>query len=50
MKAKCTWVHAFNIIMDFAIIISISNTKLFCACLTKYKYNNYIYTYYIYYI
>ena len=28
--------------MDFAIIISISNTRGFAAFLTKYPYNNYI--------
>ena len=33
---------------DFAIIISISNTRGIAAFLTKYMYNNYIYIYYIY--
>ena len=50
MKVKCTWVHAHPKSTDFAMIILISNTRGFGAFLTKYKYNNYIYIYYIYYI
>ena len=38
------------LIDDFAIIISISNTRGFVAFVTKYTHNNYIYIYYIYYI
>ena len=33
---------------DFAIIITIENTRMFGAFLTEYKYNKYIYIYYIY--
>ena len=46
-KAKYEWVHGIS---DFAVIISIPNTRGFAAFLTKYTYNNYIYTYYVCYI
>ena len=40
-KAKYRWVH-YLYSMDFAITISILNTRGFAAFLTKYTYNNYI--------
>ena len=40
-KAKYRWVQEIES-TDFAIIISISNTRGFAAFLTKYTYNNYI--------
>ena len=46
-NAKYGWVHGIQS-TDFAITISISNTRGFAAFLTKSTYNNYIYMYYIY--